>query len=92
MLMNWREKLNLDYKILHTSGEKVIKTNMTEKLIQEDLDSVSDLEEFMEDHNLQDLETKNEAENIITEFKTYVERFKRCQSQLKIALGEGAKI
>ena len=87
--MNRREKLNFDYKILHTSGLKVIKNNMTEQLVQEDLDSVTDLDEFMEDHNPQDLETKDEAESIIAEFKTYVERFKRCQSELKIALGDG---
>ena len=62
---------------------------MTEKLIQEDLDSVSDLEDFMEDHNPQDLETTNEAENIITKFEKIVERYKRCHSELKIALGEG---
>ena len=67
--MNRREKLNLDYKILHTSGLKVIKNNMTEKLVREDLDSVTDLDEFMEDHNPQDLETKDEAENIIAKFK-----------------------
>ena len=85
--MNRRVKLDLDYKILHTSGLKVVK-NMTEKLVQEDLDSVTDLDEFMEDHSPQDLETKEEAENVIAEFKTYMERFKRCQSELKVALGE----
>ena len=81
--MNRREKLNLEYKILHTSGLKVIKNNMTEKLVQDDLDSVSDLDEFMEDHNPQELETINEAVNIIAEFKTYMERFKRCQSEIR---------
>ena len=81
LLMNPREKLNLDYKILHTSGLKVIKNNMTETLVQEDLDSVSDLDEFMEDHNPQDLETKDEAENIIAKFEKIMERFKRCQSE-----------
>ena len=86
--MNPREKLNLDYKILHTSGLKVIKNNMTEQLVQEDLDSVTDLDEFMEDHNPQDLETKDEAENIIAKFEKFMERFKRCQSELKVALGE----
>ena len=46
---------------------------MTEKLVQEDLDSVSDLDEFMEDHNPQELETINEAVNVIAEFKAYME-------------------
>ena len=83
--MHRKAKLDLDYRILHTSGEKVIKI-MTEKLVQEDLDSVSDLDEFMEDHNPQDLETKDEAENIIAKFEKIMERFKRCQSELKVAL------
>ena len=50
-LMHRKAKLNIDYKILHTSGSKVIKIDMTEKLIQEDLDSVFDIEEYIEDHN-----------------------------------------
>ncbi len=45
---------------------------MAEKLIQEDQDSVSNLDEFMEDHNPQELETTNEAENVIAEYKTYL--------------------
>ena len=61
---------------------------MTEQLVQEDLDSVTDLDEFMEDHNPQDLETKDEAENIIAEFKMYMERFKRCQSEQGSPWGE----
>ena len=43
--MQRKAKLDIDYKILHTSGKKVIKSNMTDKLIQEDLDVILDLDE-----------------------------------------------
>ena len=62
---------------------------MTAKLILEDLDSVLDTEEYIEDHNPQGLDTLYEAEYAISEFKGYMERFKRCHSELKVALGEG---
>ena len=42
--MHRKAKLNIDYKILHTSGAKVIKTNMTDKLIQEELDLVLEID------------------------------------------------
>ena len=74
---------------MHTSGVEVIKNNMTDKLIQEELDSVLDTEEYIEDHNPQGLDTLYEAEYAIAEFKSYMERFKRCHSELKVALGEG---
>ena len=86
--MHRKAKLNIDYKILHTSGAKVIKNNMTDKLIQEDLDVVLDIEEYIEDHNPHHLEYPLEVDNVITEFKTLFERFKKCQSELKLVLGE----
>ena len=55
--MHRKAKLNIDYKILHTSEIKVIKNNMTDKLIQEELDLVLDIEEHIEDHNPHELET-----------------------------------
>ena len=42
--MHRKAKLDIDYKILHTSGNKVIKNNMAEKLIQEDLELVIDID------------------------------------------------
>ena len=89
MFMSRKAKLNLDYKLLHTSGVEVIKNNMTDELIQEELDSVLDTEEYIEDHNPQNLDTLYEAEYAIAEFKSYMERFKRCHSELKVALEEG---
>ena len=66
--MHRKAKLNIDYKILHTSGIKVIKNNMIDKLIQEELDLVLDIEEHIEDHNPHELETPLEADNAIAEF------------------------
>ena len=86
--MHRKAKLNIDYKILHTSEIKVIKNNMTDKLIQEELDLVLDIEEHIKDHNPHDLETPLEADNAIAEFKTYMERFKKYQTELKVALRE----
>ena len=86
--MHRKAKLNIDYKVLHTSGIKVIKNNMTDKLIQEELDLVLDIEEHIEDHNPHELETPLEADNAIAEYKKYLERFKKCQTELKVALGE----
>ena len=86
--MHRKAKLNIDYKILHTSGKKVIKNNMTDKLIQEDLDVILDLDEYIEDHNPHLLEHPSEVENVIGKFITLFEKFKKCQSDLKLALGE----
>ena len=61
---------------------------MTDKLIQEDLDVILDLDEFIEDHNPHHLEHPLEVENVIAEFKTLFEKFKKCQSDLKLAFGE----
>ena len=47
---------------------------------------VLDIEEHIEDPH--ELETPLEADNAIAEFKTYLERFKKCQMELKVALGE----
>ena len=55
--MHRKAKLNIDYKILHTSGIKVIKNNMTDKQIREELDLVVDIEEYIEDHNPHNLES-----------------------------------
>ena len=55
-------KLDWDYKILHTSGEKVIKpAKMTERFIQMELDCIDDLDAFIEDNNVQDLDEIDEA-------------------------------
>ena len=61
---------------------------MTDKLIQEELDLVLDIEEHIEDHNPHELGTPLEADNAIAEFKTYLERFKKRQTEHKVALGE----
>ena len=78
--MHRKAKLNIDYKILHTSGKIVIKNNMTNKLIQDDLDVILDIDEYIEDHNPHHLEHLLEVENVISEFKTLFEKFKGCQS------------
>ena len=44
---------------------------MTDKLVQDDLDCVSDIEEFIEDFNPQNLETSDEAE-VIAKFENLV--------------------
>ena len=85
--MHREAKINNDFKILHTSGVKVIKNNMTDKLIQEDLDVVLNIEEFIEDHDPHKMESPLEAGNVIAKFTPYMERFKRCQTELKLALG-----
>ena len=61
---------------------------MTDKLIQDDLDVILDIDEYIEDHNPHQLEHLSEVENVISEFKTLFEKFKACQSELKRALGE----
>ena len=61
---------------------------MTDKLIQEELDLVLEIEEYIEDHNPHNLESPLEADNVIAKFTTYMERFRKCQTELKVALGE----
>ena len=61
---------------------------MTNRLVQEDLDVVFDIEEYIEYHDPHNLESPLEADNVIAEFKTYMDRFKRCHTELKLALGE----
>ena len=69
-------KFNIDYKV-HTSGVKVIKNNMTDKLILEELDLVLEIEEYIEDHNPHNLKSPLEADNVIAEFKIYMGRFRK---------------
>ena len=61
---------------------------MTNRLVQEDLDVVFDIEEYIEYNDPQNLESPFEADNVIAEFKSYMDRFKRCHTELKLALGE----
>ena len=61
---------------------------MTNKLIQVEFDLVLEIEEYIEDHDPHKLESQLEADNTIAEFKTYMDRFRRCHTELKLALGE----
>ena len=61
---------------------------MTDKLIQEELDLVLEIDEYIEDHNPHHLEYILEVDNVIAEFKTHLERFRKYQTELKFALGE----
>ena len=55
-------KLDWDYRILHTSGEKVVKpVKMTDRFIQNELDCIDDLDAFIEDNSVQDLDESEEA-------------------------------
>ena len=52
-------KLNWDYQILHTSGNKVVKlVNMSDinRLKQVHFECIDDLDEFMDDHKFQDFD------------------------------------
>jgi len=81
-----RVKENWDYKLLHTSGIKVVK-NMSEQLKQNELDAVSDITDYIEDHNEQDFERSLEVIQTIKEFEDLVARYKMCTTELKLALG-----
>ena len=61
---------------------------MTDKLIQEELDLVLEIEEYIEDHDPHKLESQLEADNTTAECKIYMGRFRKCQTELKVALGE----
>ena len=62
-------KLNWDYQALHTSGNKVVKpVKMTERLIQNELDCVDELDAFIEDNNVQDLDEIDEATESLDKF------------------------
>ena len=61
---------------------------MTDKLIQGELDLVLEIEEYIEDHNPHNLESPLEADNVIAKFTIHMERFRRCQTELKFALRE----
>ena len=82
-------KLDLDYKILHTSGEKVVKpVKMTERFIQNELDCIDDLDAFIEDNNVQDLDEIDEAAVSLNEFEKIVVIYNECHTELKLALGD----
>ncbi|MEO1918003.1 MAG: hypothetical protein ABGX53_06520, partial [Candidatus Thioglobus sp.] len=79
----------MDYKLLHTSGERVIKpVKMTERLIQNDLDCVDELDAFIEDNNIQDLDEIVEATETLNKFEKIVARYNECHTELKLALGD----
>ena len=61
---------------------------MTNRLIQVELDLVLEIQEYIEDHDPHKLESILEADNTIAEFKTCMDRFRRCHTELKLALGE----
>ena len=61
---------------------------MTNRLIQVELDLVIEIQEYIEDHDPHKLECILEADNTIAEFKTCMDRFRRCHTELKLALGE----
>ena len=82
-------KLDWDYKILHTSGEKVVKSvEMTERFIQIELDCIDDLDAFIEDNNVQDLDEIDEAVVSLNKFEQIVARYNECHTELKLALGD----
>ena len=82
-------KQDWDYRILHTSGESVIKlVKMTERLKQNDLDCVDEMDAYIEDHNVQHIDDIDEAKESLKEFSIIVARFKECQTELKLALGD----
>ena len=61
---------------------------MANRLILVELDLVSEIEEYIEDHDPHKLESQLEADNTIAEFKTCMDRFRRCHTELKLALGQ----
>ena len=62
LFMQREVKQNWDYKALHTSGQRVIKpVKMTDRFKQNELNCIDDLDAYMEDNNVQDIDDCNEA-------------------------------
>ena len=61
---------------------------MIEILSQEHLDCVDDINEFIEDYVVENIETQMEAQGTITKFEQLLGKFKRCHSQLHLALAD----
>ena len=53
---------------------------------------IKEIDEYIEDHNPHNLESPLEADNVIDKFTTYMERFRKCQTELKVALGRTTEI
>ena len=81
----------MDYKKLHTSGNKVVKlVRMSDivRLKQQNLNCIDDLDEFIEDHNVREFDHSDEADEQLKVVNTFIANFKKSQSELKIALGD----
>ena len=90
--MQRKVKKDLDYKILHTSGSKVIKpAKMTDirKVKQLELDCIDDLDEFMEDNSVHDIEDCEQIDRVLGLFNSIVAIYKGHHTDLKLGLGDG---
>ena len=88
----WRRvKKNWDYKILDSSGAKVIKpVKMAEaKLKQLELDNVSELEEYIEDNDPLEFEDCDQLRNFLELFEVILDKYKTYHTDLKTSLGGG---
>ena len=75
---------NWDYRALHTSGQKVVKPDDMsdiDRLKQHYLDSIDEVDEFIEDHKVQEFDHIDEANLCLQEVNIIVEKYKSCQSE-----------
>ena len=88
-----RSQLDLDYKILHSTGRKVPKirekqTNKMSELQMKAIDIGSDVEDFFDSYVLDELNEEEELREYVEKLDTLKREFRRVHSQLKRSEGE----
>ena len=82
-------KENIDYSILHNTGERVIKVEITtslDRLKLKEKNYVQDIKNFIEDNPLQEIEEVGDAGKTLDDFSEIV-GFKECHTELALNLG-----
>ena len=91
-----RKKPDLDYLILHRTGRRVTKSRdlkmANEELRLHVINISSDIEDFYDSYQLEELIEVDELENYLSKLGDMKRNFRRIHSQLKLAEGENFSV